>query len=88
MSWKSPAEPLARREVEIRLQRYKEFLDYARKKQNYSTAYGLLSTSGPITRFIAEVMVRRNFSNNQILEQRASSILQQRAEPYYQLGSP
>ena len=43
MSWKSSAEPLARREVEIRLQRYKEFLDYARKKQNYSTAYGLLT---------------------------------------------
>ena len=29
MSWKSSAEPLARREVEIRLQRYEEFSIYA-----------------------------------------------------------
>ena len=62
MSWKSSAEPLARREVEIRLQSYKEFLDYARKKQNYSTAYGLL------TKFIVYrgIKVRRFLLNGQI----------------------
>ena len=46
----------------IRPQSYKEFLDYARKKQNYSTAYGLL------TKFIVYrgIKVRRFLLNGQI----------------------
>ena len=50
-----------------KIRRIFEIYKYSEKiSQNYSTAYGLLSTSGPIIRFIAEVMERRNFSNNQI----------------------
>ena len=50
-----------------KVQRIFEIYKYSEKiSQNYSTAYGLLSTSGPIIRFIGEVMERRNFSNNQI----------------------